>query len=354
MNTPKLHLGRGERAPDFVLPVRDGTPTRFYARAGGSPTLLLFYATDEEESLTDFSEALNRATPETVSIFAVKRTPPQDQKQTPPEREPPFPVFTDTGEKVRSAYRLDAGENTTLFVLSPNLRVLDSLPLQDAATTARQVASVLDTALPRVEPLEIAIQAPVLLIPDVLDPEICRFLIHVWETRGNVETGVERSRGEQRKDAISHQDKRRRDHIVEDGDLLKRLSSTVGRRVMPEVQKAFAFRATRFEGFKIACYDAETGGYFHAHRDNLSPSTAHRRFALTLNLNADYEGGHLRFPEYGPHLYRPQAGGAIVFASSHLHGVTEVTRGRRFTLLSFLFGEEDVRIAREKAPRAQE
>jgi hypothetical protein len=31
-----------------------------------------------------------------------------------------------------------------------------------------------------------------------------------------------------------------------------------GRRVLPEVGKAFAFRATRFEGFKIACYDAAT------------------------------------------------------------------------------------------------
>ena len=30
---------------------------------------------------------------------------------------------------------------------------------------------------------------------------------------------------------------------------------------MPEVSKAFAFRATRFEGFTIACYDAATGGF---------------------------------------------------------------------------------------------
>ena len=65
---------------------------------------------------------------------------------------------------------------------------------------------------------------------------------------------------------------------------------------MPEVQKAFSFKATRFEGFKIVCYDAKEGGFFHAHRDNMSPATAHRRFALTLNLNEGYEGGCLRFP----------------------------------------------------------
>jgi predicted 2-oxoglutarate/Fe(II)-dependent dioxygenase YbiX len=35
----------------------------------------------------------------------------------------------------------------------------------------------------------------------------------------------------------------------------------------------------------------------------------------------------------------------VVFACSHLHEVTHVTQGRRFTLLSFLFGDADVRAA---------
>ena len=133
--------------------------------------------------------------------------------------------------------------------------------------------------------------------------------------------------------------KRRRDHTVADPDLLRELSSTVGRRVMPEIRKAFSFRATRFEGFKIACYDASTGGFFRAHRDNLSPSTAHRVFALTINLNEAYDGGQLRFPEYGNQLYRPAAGAALVFSCDHLHEVLDVTAGRRFALLSFLYGE---------------
>jgi predicted 2-oxoglutarate/Fe(II)-dependent dioxygenase YbiX len=130
---------------------------------------------------------------------------------------------------------------------------------------------------------------------------------------------------------------------------MRHLASTIGRRVMPEVSKAFAFRATRFEGFTIACYDAATGGVFRAHRDNLSPATAHRRFALSLNLNAGYEGGYLRFPEYGPHLYRPAAGGALVFACAHLYEVTEVRQGRRFVLLSFLFGEGESRPGRAQS-----
>src|ERR1700737_770370 len=180
---------------------------------------------------------------------------------------------------------------------------------------------------------------PVLLIPGVLDLETCARLIQVLETWGSVETGVERTREGRREDGLDPDAKRRRDHTVEDPELLQSLTAAVGRRVMPEVRKAFAFRATRFEGFKIACYDAAAGGHFRAHRDNLSPSTAHRRFALTLNLNDGYEGGHLRFPEYGAYLYRPGAGGAVVCSGSHPHEALPVTRGRRYVLLSFLFGE---------------
>ena len=112
---------------------------------------------------------------------------------------------------------------------------------------------------------------------------------------------------------------------------------------MPELQKAFYFQATRFEGFKIACYEAATGGFFRPHRDNLSSATAHRRFAMTVHLNDDYEGGFLRFPEYGAHRYRLTAGGALVFSCAHLHEVTDVTKGRRFVLLSFLFRKEDIK-----------
>ena len=59
-------------------------------------------------------------------------------------------------------------------------------------------------------------------------------------------------------------------------------------------------------------YDAETGGYFRTHRDNTNISTAHRRFAMTLNLNAeDYDGGELCFPEFDNATYKPATGEAV-------------------------------------------
>ena len=101
------------------------------------------------------------------------------------------------------------------------------------------------------------------------------------------------------------------------------------RRVLPEIAKAFQFRATRIERYIIACYDAGEGGHFRPHRDNTTKGTAHRRFAVTVNLNAeDYEGGDLRFPEYDMRTYRAPTGGAVVFSCSIMHEATAVTRGQ--------------------------
>jgi predicted 2-oxoglutarate/Fe(II)-dependent dioxygenase YbiX len=107
---------------------------------------------------------------------------------------------------------------------------------------------------------------------------------------------------------------------------------------------------TRREDFRIACYDASRGGYFRPHRDNTTDGTAHRRFAMSLLLNNDYDGGFFRFPEYGKHTFRPEAGGAVIFSCSLLHEATDVTAGRRFVLLSFLYGETEAK-AREEYNR---
>ena len=272
----------------------------------------------------------------------MNRETPESNRQAFQKHSIPFLAFSDTDGVVASHYGVDQGTKMTVFVLSSNLRVLSAHALKKTETWADKVATLLDT-LPRQQAVEVESQAPVLFIPDVLDDRYCEQLIAIWRTQGNVETGVERSEEGGRADAISPETKRRRDHTVADAELLRDLTSRVGRRVVPAVRKAFSFRATRFEGFKIASYDAAEGGFFRAHRDNLSPATAHRRFALTLNLNEGYSGGHLRFPEYGSHLYRPKTGGAIVFSGSLLHEALEVTKGQRFVLLSFLFGEEDAK-----------
>ena len=59
---------------------------------------------------------------------------------------------------------------------------------------------------------------------------------------------------------------------------------------------------------------------------------------MTVNLNAgDYEGGELRFREYGEQLYAVERGTAIVWSASLLHEVLPVTKGRRLVLGVHMF-----------------
>ena len=341
MQQPVPRLSRGERAPDFILPSLDGTPTRFYAKAGGTPTVLLFSDANQIDTILCLSEELKNRPSIKMSILAILENNLLSAQSVTAKNKIDFPVFLDTQGTIKTAYRLVDDEKNIIFLLDANLRVLTSILLEDIQLAVKRLISLYTESWSHVEPLEIKTQAPVLLLPNVLDPELCLHLIDVWETEGNVETGVELSQENRRQEVIISDSKSRRDHIVTDQKLLRLLSSSIGRRVMPELQRAFAFQATRFEGCKIVCYDASTSGFFSAHRDNLSPSTAHRRFALSLNLNQDYEGGYLRFPEFGPNLYQPEVGEAIVFSCSHLHEVTEMKNGRRFALLSFLFSEAD-------------
>jgi hypothetical protein len=322
-------LGVGERAVDFVLSDRSGVPSRFYAHAGGRPTAVVFDRDGDDPRLADLTGRL--ATRDDVAVCCVTSKGPAGG--------PGPPTWSDLDGAVAGMYGVAEGELTAV-VLDPNLRVVGVVAGDDLAG---RVVDLLDAAVHRDRAVQVVAQAPVLLLPRTLDAAYRDRLIRLWDSDGGTETGVARTTG----DILDAGVKRRRDYTVDDRDLLRELSSVVGRRLLPEVGKAFAFRATRFEGFKIACYDSATGGFFRPHRDNLAPSVAHRVFALTLNLNDDYDGGQLRFPEYGNQLYRPDAGTALVFSCSHLHEVLDVTAGRRFVLLSFLYGEP----RREAAPR---
>ena len=299
-------LSAGERSPDFVLAGPEGRPAHFYALAGGRPVALV---------LGDETGARHR------------------EITTQLDSRSDVDVLAVDGDAAAEVFGVARGESVVI-VLDPNLRVVAEL---SASQPAADVVALLCTLAPAPTSMQVSEQAPVLFIPRVLDRTHCERLIEVWHRSGDVETGVERVAQGVSGSQLDASFKRRRDHTVVEPGLLRELTMTVGRRVMPEVAKAFAFQARRFEGFKIACYDAASKGFFRPHRDNVSTSTAHRVFALSLNLNNDYEGGQLRFSEYGQQLYRPEAGAALVFSCSHLHEVCEVTSGRRFVLLSFLY-----------------
>ncbi|MBS0364117.1 MAG: 2OG-Fe(II) oxygenase, partial [Proteobacteria bacterium] len=138
--------------------------------------------------------------------------------------------------------------------------------------------------------------------------------------------------------------KRRRDILITDEALQATLRDRLSRRLFPMIARGLGFEVTRIERYVVACYDAADKAVFHAHRDSTTQGTAHRRFACSINLNSDFTGGDLRFPEFGRKTYRPPAGGAVVFSCSLLHEATRVTQGRRYAFLPFFFDEAGQRV----------
>lgn len=123
--------------------------------------------------------------------------------------------------------------------------------------------------------------------------------------------------------------------------------NAITRRILPEVRRAFQFEASRIERNLVACYDSSVGGHFNRHRDNTTKGTAHRRFAMSLNLNTeDFEGGELVFPEFGPTKFRPETGGACVFSCSLMHEAHPVRRGQRYVFVPFFY-DEAAKLVRE-------
>lgn len=138
--------------------------------------------------------------------------------------------------------------------------------------------------------------------------------------------------------------KRRKDYTIADAALIRQTQARIQRRIVPEILKVHHFKVTRMERYIVSCYAADDGGHFRAHRDNTTAGTAHRRFAVSINLNADFDGGEVSFPEYGARSFKPAPGGAVVFSCSLLHAVSRVTRGRRYAFLPFLYDEDAARI----------
>ena len=183
-------------------------------------------------------------------------------------------------------------------------------------------------------PAVVQAKAPVLLLERVAEPALCQSLVEYWRRGDKVANMVGCEGG----NVVNTDVKRRQDVQLEHPELFVKLRDCLVRRVVPVIAQAFHASIMVIEAPIVGCYDAASGGCFHRHRDNTSRHTAHRQFALSLNLNADdeYDGGELRFPEFGRQLYRPVAGGALIFSSSLVHEVVPVTRGRRLGVFTFL------------------
>ena len=229
-------------------------------------------------------------------------------------------------------------------LIDENMRLVARLPLGEPDTHGQRVLDAVAAlvAAPRVE------HPPILIIPDVFDPDFCARLIALHRA-DNCRTGQMSERYGRTYGVVDLSRKSRTDHAIADPEALSTVYRRFNNRVHAEIAKVHQYRFTRLERYLVANYDAADGGCFEAHRDNTTRGTAHRAFAVSIALNDDYQGGGVRFAEYSQQAYRAPVGGAVVFSTSLMHEVVPVAAGRRYVFLTFVYDEAGEELRRRNA-----
>jgi predicted 2-oxoglutarate/Fe(II)-dependent dioxygenase YbiX len=302
----------GDRLPDVRLRTGSGEGVRLHGELAGAPLWLCVLSSGDALSTLP-------APPEGVNAVC---------------------IVDGQNAAAAGAWRVctvDAGwraclGNNVLWVTDGNLRLREchALPLH----APPDIAAIHEAAGPPIT----STVAPVLLIPGVFEPAFCTELIAHLETDcgGGEESRVLVLESGKQELVLDPSIKQRRESLPRDPTIEARMHERLQRRALPEIARVFNFQVSRRDPFKLLAYP-EQAGYFRAHRDNETPDVAHRRFALSVNLNAgDYAGGEFRFPEFGPHRYSPATGGAIAFSCSLLHEVLPVSSGLRYAMTTFL------------------
>lgn len=292
-----------------------------------------------EQELTELFRSVALFHEDHIAFYGVLAAPPDD----------PTPYLKRSG--VATAFLADydgaisrafgAADMQRTVVLDPMLRAVADIPWDYADGHADTVRNVLQS-LPAVDDAAgVPLTAPVLVLPRVFDFTLCDTLVRFYDQIGGKDSGFLFDVEGKTTKVVDYRLKRRNDLNVAHPQLREAIRDQVVRRLAPAVERFFQFRATRMDRYIVACYDSAVGGHFYRHRDNINVGAQHRRFAVSINLNKDFEGCDLVLPEFGRRTYRAPHGGALVFSCGALHQVTPVTRGRRYAFLAFLYGEAD-------------
>ncbi|HEY4162462.1 MAG TPA: 2OG-Fe(II) oxygenase [Dongiaceae bacterium] len=320
-------LEAGDIAPAFRLAGPKGETIDPAAdHIAGKPLLLLFHGAAVPGEAGDIARRVADLGGRAVLVTAAGGNPQAEGYES----------AIDADGSVRASLGAESG----FFVLIAPNRHIGYVGKDPAAASAALSRIAADR-----EPIAMEAHPPVLIVPDVLSRQDCQRLINIFAMQGHVfaEPGhgsEPAGNGDYKQRIPEYGRKDRIDHWIRQPETNAFIDERMSRRLFPEIMKCFQYRITKREGYRIGSYEGDRGGELHGHRDNSKPAGAHRRFACSINLNTEqFEGGELRFPEFGNQLYRPETGAGIVFSCSLLHEPLHVTKGKRFVLLAFLFGD---------------
>jgi predicted 2-oxoglutarate/Fe(II)-dependent dioxygenase YbiX/peroxiredoxin len=345
----------GDPVPWFRVSTISGGRIDLHVSAGRWIVLAFLDALSEAHTQKRIAALVQHASAcsdDHLVIYAVLPAPPDDLDQLQALSNPVLKFIADYDGAIAKDYH--AHQSPRTVVLDPMLRCVANISCELLGDHDRILSRFL-LDLPSVgNSAGVPLTAPVLLVPRIFDASLCEQLISVFDMMGGTDSGFLVDRDGAPVTITDHKRKQRLDLVIVDRRLCETIREVIVKRLLPAVELYFQFKATHMDRYVVACYDNETGGHFFRHRDNMSPGVEHRRFAVSLNLNSDYEGCDLIFPEFGRRTYRAPVGGALVFSCGALHEVTPITKGRRYAFLPFLYGQSDVEKSVENDARLRE
>jgi peroxiredoxin len=349
-----MALRLGDPVPGFSAPTVTGGSVALHVDAGRWVALAFLGSLAEPRAAHELAALLGAAQlfrEDHLVFYGILAAPPAPEamRMLASISGPAIAFIADYDGAIAAAYGARASPRT--IMLDPLQRAISDIPWDHPAGHGATVRRLLQELPPVDESAGVPLFAPALMVPRVFDFELCDFLVRLYETMGGEESGFLLDRDGKTATVIDHRLKRRRDLPIVDPELSRTMREQIARRLVPPIERFFGFQATRMDRCLVSCYDGATGGYFFRHRDNVNAGAEHRRFAVSINLNQNYEGCDLVFPEFGRRSYRPPVGGAVVFSCGMLHEVTPITRGKRYAFVPFLYGEAEAALRQRNNAR---
>jgi peroxiredoxin len=353
--TPRNRIILGDPVPWFSAPMVTGGSFNLQV-AAGRWIVLCFVGSIDDPQVKQKLAALLRDTDlfdeDRLIAHVVLATPPEEPAQLAEIASPAVSFLADYDRALSRCYGALEGPRT--IVLDPMLRAIANIAWHNVDEHVAVLRDLL-RGLPRVDDAAgVPMNAPVLIVPRVFDFPFCDLLVKLYDRTGGKDSGFLLDIAGKTQTVVDYRLKRRNDLPLVAPELRETICDQLRRRLLPALKAYFQFDATRMDRYIVAYYDSAVGGHFYRHRDNVNAGAQHRRFAVTLNLNKDYDGCDLQFPEFGRKVYRAPVGGAVVFSCGALHQVTPITRGRRYAFLAFLYGEADAALREANNARLQD
>lgn len=355
------NLVPGDHAPSFKARTKSN-PKFTFDSVGGRWLLLAFPGTVAHPQTAQMIAAAYAATDvfddEQAALFTVVNSPDDEAQARLADKIPGRRVFWDTDMAVARMYGAMPIQTDTSapfrpfwMVIDPSLTIRKRVAMTADGSCIEQVLAYLRSVPPAATFLGFEMPAPVLVLPDVFEPEFCDHLVGLYHQHGGESSGFMRDQGGQTVAVMDPYFKVRNDYTLSDPDLISQTQSRILRKVVPQIERVHYFKCTRMERYMVGCYPADEGGHFRPHRDNTTLGTAHRRFAVSINLNDEFEGGAVSFPEFNPQGIKAPKGTAVIFSCSLLHAVSKVTSGTRYAFLPFLYDDAAAAIRERNAAK---